>query len=232
MIGCELANMSDEREAIVEFSEDEILDLAIFEHDEWCEEKLGTGWVYGEQRNDDELIHDCLVPWDDLSPEIQQLDIDPVKNIPSLIDSIGLKIVRSKIRMLTFEMHNFYSQVDDFDQLPDYIKYSNYKQTDFLVKILTELGFSVVDKNAPGNAIDSFDEDSIEYLANREHNAWYALKINLGWKYGSVRDDDLKINPHLVEWEFLDDETKRSNKRTFRNLPKLCDIVGLKIVKN
>jgi hypothetical protein len=236
MIGCELANLSDKREAITEFSEDEIIDLAIYEHDRWCDEKIAMGWTYGEDRDDSKLIHDCLVPWDDLTPEIQQYDIDPVKNIPYLVDSIGLKIVRTKVRLLTIEMHKFYQSgekdAEDFEDLPDYIKYSNYKQADFLVKILAELGYEVVDADAKGEAIDFFDEESLEYLAEREHNAWYKLKVNLGWKYGPVRDEESKTNPKLVEWNNLDGETKDTNKKTFRNLPQLCKNVDLKIVKN
>lgn len=236
MIGCELANKADKREAIEEFSDEEVLDLAIYEHDEWCNEKIAMGWTYGEVRDDSNLIHDCLVPWEDLTAEIQQYDIDPVKNIPNLVNSIGLKIVRSKVRMLTIEMHKFYQSkqegTQDFDDLPDYIKYSNYKQADFLVKILTELGYSVVDAESPGEDIESFDEDSIEYLAKREHNAWYRLKINLGWRYGPVRDDEMKLNPNLVEWEELGIAKRDSNKRTFRNLPQMCKNVDLKIVKN
>ena len=235
LIGCELANMSDKRDAITKFTKEEILDLAIYEHEEWCEEKIGQGWTYGKVRNDDELIHDCLVPWDELTPEIQQYDIDPVENIPSLVESIGLKIVRSKVRMLTIEMHNFYQKeqknTPDFEDLPDYIKYSNYKQADFLVKILAELGYGVVDIEAPGEAIESFDEDALEYLAEREHNAWYKLKVNLGWKYDSARDDEKKLNPNLVEWKALDLKKRESNKRTFRNLPKMCEKADLKIVK-
>ncbi|WP_407375887.1 RyR domain-containing protein [Methanobrevibacter sp.] len=236
MIGCELANKADKRPAITEFSKEEVIDLAIFEHDEWCEEKIGQGWTYGEPRDDSKLIHDCLVPWDDLTPEVQQYDIDPVENIPSLVDSIGLKIVRSKIRMLTIEMHEFYQSKEkgtkDFDELPEYIKYSNYKQADFLVKILAELGYDVVDVSAPGKAVELFDEEVVEYLAEREHNAWYKLNVNLGWKYGSVRDEKLKINPNLVEWKLLKPKKKNINRRTFRNLPQMCKNVDLKIVKN
>lgn len=91
IIGCELADKRDEREAILEFSDDELLDLAIFEHDEWCQEKEGTGWVYGEKKDVENLVTPYLVPWEELPEDIQQYDIDPVKNIPSLIDSIGLK---------------------------------------------------------------------------------------------------------------------------------------------
>ena len=236
MIGCELANKDDEREAVTEFTPEEVIDLAIFEHDEWCEEKIGQGWTYGKIRDDENYIHDCLVPWDELTPEIQQYDIDPVREIPSLVDSIGLKIVRSKIRMLTIEMHKFYqskqSDENDFEDLPDYIKYSNYKQTDFLVKILSELGYSVVDRDAPGKAIETFNEDELSYLAQREHTEWCKLKFNLGWRYGPARDEDKKLNPNLVAWNELDVMKKESNKRTFRNLPYLCGKVELKIVES
>lgn len=235
MIGCELAVESDEREAIHEFSEEEILDLAKLEHDEWCDEKLGTGWTYGTEKDIENLITPYLVPWEELPLDIQQYDIDPIKNIPNLVESIGLKIVISKIRLLTFEMHKFYAsshETVDFKDLPDYIKYSNYKQTDFLVKILGELGYDVVDSEAPGEVVLSFNEDELEYLAKREHNAWYKLKVNVGWKYGPVRDENLKINPNLVEWEVLDIASRESNKNTFKNLPQLCSNVNLKIVKN
>lgn len=236
IIGCEIATGDDERDAILEFSEDEILDLAIFEHDEWCNEKIGTGWTYGEEKDLEKLVTPYLVPWNELPKDIQQYDIDPVKNIPHLMESLGLKVVRTKIRLLTFEMHRFYMEFNEeagqFDDLPEYIKYSNYKQTDFLVKILSELGYDMVDVESSGKPVTSFDEDSIEYFAQREHNAWYKLKVNLGWKYDSVKDAQAKTNPNLVDWDLLDFETQEYNKRTFRNLPNLCENVGLKIVKN
>ena len=232
IIGCELADENDEREAILEFSDNEVIDLAMFEHDEWCAEKEGTGWVYGEKKDIKNLVTPYLVPWEELPADIQEYDIDPVKNIPSLMQSIGLKVVRTKIRLLTFEMHNFYTNEVTFEELPEYTKYSNYKQTDFLVKILSELGYDVVDIDSPGEPITSLDEDSVDYLAEREHNAWYRLKVNLGWTYDSVKDEVAKTNPNLVEWDALDYETQESNRATFKNLPQLCKNVDLKIVKN
>ena len=232
MIGCELADESDEREAINEFSADEVEDLAIFEHDEWCEEKEGTGWVYGEEKDVDNLVTPYLVPWDALTEEIKEFDREPVREIPSLMQSIGLKVVRSKIRLLTFEMHNLHDKNTSFDDLPDYIKYSNYKQADYLIRILSLRGYSVVDIDSPGEPITGFDPDSIDYFAEREHEAWYKLKVNLGWKYGSVKDEISKTNPNLVEWKALDFENKESNRNTFKNLPELCKKVDLKIVKN
>ena len=95
MIGCELANETDERPAITEFTPSEVEYLAIFEHDDWCREKEGTGWSYGEVKDADKKISPYLVPWDGLTEEIKEFDRDPVRNIPSLIQSIGLKVVKS-----------------------------------------------------------------------------------------------------------------------------------------
>jgi len=235
MIGCEIADLNDKRDAITGFSDDEVRELAIEEHDEWCEEKISQGWTYGEVRDDSRLIHDCLIPWEELSPEIQQYDIDPVLNIPKLVEYIGYKIVRTKMRLLTIEMHKFYqsgiADVEDFEDLPEDVKILNYTQADVLVKILAELGYDVVDKDLPGNPILSFSEDELEFLAKREHSEWYKHKVNLGWKSGPVRDDAKKINPNIVEWNALNSIQKDSNKNTFKNLPQLCDNVDLKIVK-
>ena len=87
------------------------------------------------------------VAWDELDEATQKYDEDSVKDIPVLLDSIGLKIVRSKIRLLTFKMHEFYEKgfVNDksdaeelFNKLPEHVQYSNYKQANFIVKILKE----------------------------------------------------------------------------------------------
>ena len=232
IIGCEIADRNDEREEIIEFSDEEVEDLAIFEHDEWCREKEGTGWVYGEKKDIKNLVTPYLISWDELTEEIREYDRDPVRNIPSLMKSIDLKVVRTKIRLLTFEIHDFYQNDVSFEDLPDYVKYTNYKQVDYLIKILGLRGYSVVDDDAPGEAIFAFDPDTIEYFAEREHEAWYKLKVNLGWTYGSIKDEMSKTNPNLVSWGALSFENKEANRNTFKNLPRMCSDVGLKIVKN
>ncbi|SDA48374.1 hypothetical protein [Methanobrevibacter millerae] len=253
MIGCVIADKSDERPAITEFLKKEVTDLAIFEHMEWMEEKENTGWTLTDGDKDEvNLKTPYLVPWDDLDPKIQQYDIDAVKNIPSLLDSIGLKVVRSRLRLLTFEMHKFYlketgvktvevdgveKNISDctpkelFDVLPNHIQYSNYKQADFIVKILKERKYELVDKTDKREKIEVFDEKDLEYFAKREHKNWYNLRVNLGWTYGNGEG---KTSPNLVSWDKLGDEIKEENKRTFKNLPIMCDmpLIQLKIVRS
>lgn len=241
MIGCEIASLtgSDTRPALSadDFDEKEKENLARFEHIEWCEEKRGNGWVFGEIKNNERRETPNLVEWEKLDPDIKELDRNTVSIIPTVLEKIGLKVVESKIRLLTIEMHNFYSShekdIQKFEDLPDYIKFSNYKQTDFLVKILNEKGFDLVSADEPGKEITRFDDRDLDYFAEREHYGWCRLKIALGWKYG-LFDEEGKTSPNLLQWEDLDENIKKSNRKTFEYLPFICKDpkIGLKIVKS
>ena len=246
MVGCEIASKSDERDAIEEFSPKEVEDLAIFEHKEWCEEKEGLGWTYAEIDENNDITHETpyLVGWNELSDDIKKFDIDAVKNIPHLLDCIDLKVVHSKIRLLTFEMHKYYLkeigiEIDEtltskelFNDLDDYIQYSNYKQANFIVKLLNERGYELVDMNDKRPAIRGFDIKDLEFFAKHEHKDWCKLRVNLGWTYGTGGEE--KTSPNLVSWDKLDDEIKKNNKRTFENLPTICAEPGinLKIIRS
>lgn len=249
MVGCEMAPYNDEREEY-ELTRDEIIDLAIYEHEQWCKQKFMNGWTYGSVKDEDNKIHPCLVEWVDerymseeeykrtepkLPSEEQEKDIDAIENIPNLLHSIGMKVVMSKLKLLTIEKHKFYqSSVGgaDFKELPYDVQYSNFKQTDVLVRILGELGLNIVSVDDSSKAINSLTEDQIEYLAKRDHRKWCDYRFDLGWEYGPIKDHELKTNPNLVHWDDLDDEIKLLNLTTFENLPKLCENVGLKIVKD
>lgn len=43
-------------------------------HDGWCEEKLATGWVYGEAKDTEAKTHPCLVSYHQLPPEQRAKD--------------------------------------------------------------------------------------------------------------------------------------------------------------
>ena len=253
IIGCEIAHKNDKRAEITEFDKHEIEDLAIFEHYDWCREREGTGWTYGDVKNPEKLKTPYLVDWEELSEDIKNFNRNSTKNIPNLLNSIGLKIVRNKIRLLTFKMHQFYESgsLDDncdgeesFKKLPKHVQYSNYRQADYLVKILKEKGFELVSADDSRDKIIRFDDDDIEYFAKREHEGWLKLKLNFGYGYLQLDDIEkpeikdrtinLANNPNLVSWEHLDENIKKANKNTFINLPEMCEDsnVGLKIVKS
>lgn len=54
--------------------------IAELEHMRWCRYHFLHNWKYGAQRNDKERIHNCLVPFADLSEEEKQKDIEAIKS--------------------------------------------------------------------------------------------------------------------------------------------------------
>jgi hypothetical protein len=49
--------------------------LAELEHERWCAERRMQGWKYGPERIEAAKIHDCLVPYAQLSAEVQGYDL-------------------------------------------------------------------------------------------------------------------------------------------------------------
>jgi hypothetical protein len=161
------------------------------------------------------------------------LDKEAIRNIPNLLDKIGLKVIRSRLRSLTYKMNQFYEngKLDgdssgelEFNNLDKHIKFCNFKQADHLVKILKHKGYELVPLNDSGDPIEKFSKEEIEHFAKMMHESWYKLKLNL----------DRTGGKNFVEWNDLNENVKKANRNTFKYLPEMCadEFVGLKIVKN
>ena len=94
-LGYDITYKTDERKGFLEFSKEEIIAIASLKHEYWCQEKITQGWQYGKEKSEKTRKTPFLVPWDELDSIIQQYDMDSVKNIPYLFDSIGLKIIKN-----------------------------------------------------------------------------------------------------------------------------------------
>jgi hypothetical protein len=218
---------------VLRFSKDDVDDLAIFEHEDWMREREGTGWKFDEVDDSERKLSNSLVDWDELSEGVQELDKEAIRNIPNLLDKIGLKVIRSRLRSLTYKMNQFYEygKLDvessgevEFNNLDKHIKFCNLKQADHLVKILEQKGYMLVPLNESGDSVSKFSKEEVEHFAKMMHESWYKLKLNLDQTGGK----------NFVEWKKLSPDVKDANRDTFRYLPEMCadEFVGLKIVKN
>ena len=183
-------------------------------------------------------VHANLVKYDELNKDSQEKDKRPIRDIPEILKNVRgnpLKIVQTKLRRFTLQMHESYREfcdedVPEFTDLPFEIRHNNYNQTLYITKLLSELGYDIVGKDESGKAIDQFKNDKeIEYLAKNEHNAWYLKKLNQGYVYGPKRED--MKTPKLKPWDELKSKYKKLNRHTFKILPETCSKVDLKIVK-
>ena len=63
-------------------------------HEVWAQTRISQGWTYGEERNDTEKKHPCLVPYEDLPEEEKEYDRNTSVETIKLILKLGFKITR------------------------------------------------------------------------------------------------------------------------------------------
>lgn len=69
-------------------------DIAKNVHEVWASGRMKDGWTYGEERNDAEKKHPCLVPYEDLSEEEKEYDRHTSIETVKLILTLGFKITK------------------------------------------------------------------------------------------------------------------------------------------
>jgi signal transduction histidine kinase len=95
LIHCSIALATNSREPLFEFTDSELEFLAEREHERWMEERIRKGWNYGKVRDDSQKIHDCIVPWNELSEAEREKDRNAVRSLPGILAKVYLRIVRS-----------------------------------------------------------------------------------------------------------------------------------------
>jgi hypothetical protein len=73
---------------------DELEELSRAEHDRWMAAKLVQGWTYGPARDDARKLHPDIVPYDDLSEAIKDLDREQVRIMARLLAASGKRALR------------------------------------------------------------------------------------------------------------------------------------------
>ena len=63
-------------------------------HEVWSDGRMKDGWTYGEERNDTEKKHPCLVPYEELTEVEKEYDRNTSQETLKLIMKLGFKIVK------------------------------------------------------------------------------------------------------------------------------------------
>lgn len=63
-------------------------------HEVWSVGRMKEGWTYGEERNDAEKHHPCLVPYEELTETEKEYDRKTSQETLKLIMKLGFKIMR------------------------------------------------------------------------------------------------------------------------------------------
>ncbi len=76
------------------FTGPELERLAEAEHRRWVSQKRASGWIYAAVRDNRRKRHPMIIKWDKLSEYEREKDRDAVRNIPTVLNSVGLRVVR------------------------------------------------------------------------------------------------------------------------------------------
>ena len=94
-IGCGIKPLHDWKAASFTFEAEEIEQLAELEHQRWMEERRQNGWVYKPGQKDiKKLTSPHMVPYEQLSWEIKELDRNMIRNLPGFLARAGFQIYR------------------------------------------------------------------------------------------------------------------------------------------
>ncbi|BBZ46472.1 RyR domain-containing protein [Mycobacterium parmense] len=105
-IGCDIAPLGEGGSHDFAFTEGEIESLAAAEHVRWMQERLADGWTAGDN-DPGRKTTPYLVPFDQLPPDIADYDRILVREIPQLLASAGLRIVRRPGRLSPIHVESF-----------------------------------------------------------------------------------------------------------------------------
>lgn len=94
IVNCAIGLSTNSREPLFVFTNSEVEFLAEREHERWMQERVKKGWIYHRVRNDQERIHDCIVPWEQLPEDQREKDRNAVRALPGVLAKVNLKIIR------------------------------------------------------------------------------------------------------------------------------------------
>ena len=112
---------------------------------------------------------------------------------------------------------------------------SNRHQADDIGRKLAALGYRIrpwVELKAMDFSFD--EETEVEPLARQEHIRFMEERISQGWRYGSKRDNERKLNPDLLEWNDprFTQIAKDKDYSAVRNIPAYLLEAGFQLGKN
>ena len=105
------------------------------------------------------------------------------------------------------------------------------RRVDGILGDLASIGCELGPLRRWGAPSTSFSEAEIEQLAAREHIRWHDDRLEAGWTYGEVRDNDARKNAMLVPWEDLPDDARAMNIASVRALPMMLARAGFEAVR-
>lgn len=91
-------------------------------------------------------------------------------------------------------------------------------------------GYNPQPINVENISLDADLEDLKEAIAENAHDIWARARLDEGWTYGPVRNDELKQHPDLVPYSQLTDSEKEYDRLMAMNTLRLVRRLGFDVI--
>ncbi len=115
-----------------------------------------------------------------------------------------------------------------WDELPEEARESNRAQALHMGEKLAAVGYDIAPLSDWNASTNRFTELEIEQMARLEHDRWMNDRLQQGWHHGA-RDVARKLNPNLMEWEKLPENTRAFNRDVVGEIPTALARAGFQI---
>ncbi len=128
---------------------------------------------------------------------------------------------------------NQYKVVVPWENLDISLQNSNICQVSSFEIMLKRVGLGILKSEKPVlfDIEKNLSREEFDLLARIEHARWNAERLLDGWRYGEEKDLVNKLNPCIVSWDKLDDETRNYDYDPVRNIPELLAKIGYEVFK-
>jgi ppGpp synthetase/RelA/SpoT-type nucleotidyltranferase len=188
--------------------------------------------------------------WKD-HPKLLPLPNDPLTVWALVNQNAETLLSQDEINTLAPEVHEFYrlTNLETFnpktndinkykvlmpwDKLDPNLQRSNLRQVAFYELMLRRVNLGIRKTNKPTlfNIKNNVSKEEYDFLAKLEHARWNAERLMDGWRYGQEKDLAKKLNPCIVSWDKLDEETRRYDYDPVDNIPLLLGKIGYEVFK-
>jgi hypothetical protein len=115
---------------------------------------------------------------------------------------------------------------EDWKDLSMKFKLSKFDQARSYSKKLRLIGCKAELMDLSKDALTVFTKDEELIMAKQEHDRWMQEKLDDGWNYSTVRDNNKKLHDCLVQWEQLSEDMKNRAKELVRNIIPILQSQG------
>jgi len=119
-----------------------------------------------------------------------------------------------------------------WDELPEDLRESNYRQVDHIRLKLHEIGCGIKPLRDWEAAEFQFSPAEIEKMARMEHDHWMEERRRDGWRTApGFEDARNKTHPDLVPWDRLPEAAKEKDRQPGQALPKILARAGFQVFR-